>query len=82
MVIANYPEFVTLKFAISRLGAIAVPFNFLYKQDELAYVLADSGCWRPGDDDGVRRPGLPGDAGRHSPGWDTVAFGAPANVQW
>jgi len=44
VVMANYPEFVTLKFAISRVGAIAVPFNFLYKQDELAYVLADSGC--------------------------------------
>jgi fatty-acyl-CoA synthase len=44
LVMANHPEFATLKFAISRAGAIAVPFNFLYKQDELAYVLADSGC--------------------------------------
>ena len=44
LVMANHPEFATLKFAISRAGAIAVPFNFLYQQDELAYVLADSGC--------------------------------------
>ncbi|MCW2589469.1 MAG: acyl--CoA ligase [Mycobacterium sp.] len=44
IVMANYPEFVTVKFAISRVGAVAVPFNFLYKQDELAYVLADSAC--------------------------------------
>ena len=44
MVMANYPEFVTVKFAIARTGAIAVPFNYLYKQDELGYVLADSGC--------------------------------------
>ena len=44
VVMANYPEFVPIKFAISRVGAIAVPFNFLYKQDELAFVLADSGC--------------------------------------
>lgn len=44
LVMANNPEFVTLKFAIARAGAIAVPFNFLYRQDELAYVLADSGC--------------------------------------
>lgn len=44
LVMANHPEFVTCKFAISRAGAIAVPFNYLYKQDELAYVLADSGC--------------------------------------
>ncbi|BBX62396.1 AMP-binding protein [Mycobacterium saskatchewanense] len=44
MLMANYPEFVTLKFAIARLGAVAVPFNYLYRRDELAFVLADSGC--------------------------------------
>jgi fatty-acyl-CoA synthase len=44
MVMANSAEFVTVKFAIARLGAIAVPFNYLYRQDELRYVLADSGC--------------------------------------
>jgi fatty-acyl-CoA synthase len=44
MVMANYPEFVTAKFAIARLGAIAVPFNYLYRADELRYVIADSGC--------------------------------------
>jgi fatty-acyl-CoA synthase len=44
MVMANYPEFVAVKFAIARVGAIAVPFNYLYRQDELGYVVADSGC--------------------------------------
>lgn len=44
MVMANYPQFVTVKFAIARVGAIAVPLNFLYRHDELRYVLADSGC--------------------------------------
>jgi fatty-acyl-CoA synthase len=44
MIMANYPEFVAVKFAIARAGAIAVPFNFFYRQDELRYVLADSGC--------------------------------------
>jgi len=44
IVMANYPEFVAVKFAIAHLGAIAVPFNYLYKQDELGYALADSGC--------------------------------------
>ncbi|MGN7780444.1 class I adenylate-forming enzyme family protein [Mycolicibacterium sp. 22603] len=44
MVMANYPEFVTVKFAIARAGAIAVPFNYLYRQSELGFVLADSGC--------------------------------------
>jgi fatty-acyl-CoA synthase len=44
MVMANYPEFVAVKFAIARCGAIAVPFNYLYRAVELGFVLADSGC--------------------------------------
>ncbi len=44
LVMANYPEFVTMKFAIARAGAIAVPFNYLYRSAELAFVLGDSGC--------------------------------------
>jgi fatty-acyl-CoA synthase len=44
MVIANYPEFVAIKFAIARAGAIAVPLNYLYRSEELRFVLADSGC--------------------------------------
>ena len=42
MVMANHPEFVALKFAIARLGAVAVPVNYLLRRDELAYVLAQS----------------------------------------
>lgn len=41
---ANYPEFVACKFAISRAGATAVPINFLNRRDELAYVLGQSGA--------------------------------------
>jgi fatty-acyl-CoA synthase len=44
MIMANYPEFAAIKFAIARAGAIAVPLNYLYRSDELAFVLADSGC--------------------------------------
>jgi len=50
MVIANYPEFVTLKFAISRLGASPY-LHFLYKQTNWR-TCADSGS-ASGDDDGV-----------------------------
>lgn len=39
---ANYVEFVACKFAISRVGATAVPINFLNRRDELAYVLRQS----------------------------------------
>ncbi len=42
LVMANHPEFVALKFAISRAGAVAVPINFLNRRDELAYVLNQS----------------------------------------
>ena len=42
LVMANYPEFVALKFAIARIGAVAVPVNYLLRRDELAYVLEQS----------------------------------------
>ena len=42
LVMANYPEYVALKYAISRIGAIAVPVNIMLKADELKYVLAQS----------------------------------------
>lgn len=44
ILMANYLEFVPLKFAIARAGAVAVPFNYLYRRDELAYVLEQSEC--------------------------------------
>ncbi len=41
----NAPEFVIAYFAASRLGAIAVPINFMVsKADELAYMLGDCGA--------------------------------------
>lgn len=44
LLMANFADFVPLKFAIARAGATAIPFNFLYRTDELAYVLDQSGC--------------------------------------
>ncbi|CCW13697.1 class I adenylate-forming enzyme family protein [Rhodococcus aetherivorans] len=44
MLMANYPEFVALKFAVARAGAVAVPMNFLYQRKELAYVLGQARC--------------------------------------
>jgi len=44
LLMANFAEFVPLKIAIARAGAIAVPFNFLYRDEELAYVLEQSRC--------------------------------------
>ncbi|MHA6721905.1 class I adenylate-forming enzyme family protein [Sphingomonas sp. RS2018] len=42
MVLANQPEFVALKYAISRLGAVAVPINILNRRDELRYLIEQS----------------------------------------
>ena len=41
----NAPEFIVAYFAVNRLGAIAVPINFMVqKADELAYMLGDCGA--------------------------------------
>jgi fatty-acyl-CoA synthase len=42
LLMANYPEYVAIKFGISRAGAVAVPINFLNRQDELGYVIRQS----------------------------------------
>ena len=42
VLMANYLEFVPVKVAIARAGAVAIPFNYLYRQDELGYVLRQS----------------------------------------
>lgn len=42
VVLANFPEFVALKYAISRAHAVTVPINFLNRRDELGYVVAQS----------------------------------------
>jgi fatty-acyl-CoA synthase len=44
LVLANVPEFVPLVFAIWRLGATAIPVNYLFKAKELAYVIGQSQC--------------------------------------
>lgn len=42
LLMGNFPEFVAVKFGISRAGAVAVPINFLNRRDELGYVLKQS----------------------------------------
>ncbi|MEV6140052.1 class I adenylate-forming enzyme family protein [Nocardia sp. NPDC051990] len=43
LLLANYIGYLPLKIALSRVGAIAVPLNFLYRETELEYVLRQSG---------------------------------------
>jgi fatty-acyl-CoA synthase len=42
MVMANFPEFVAVKYAVARVGATCIPVNFLNRRDELGYVLGQS----------------------------------------
>ncbi|MCP1659882.1 long-chain-fatty-acid--CoA ligase [Neisseria perflava] len=41
MVVTNSPEFVIAYFAITAIGAVAVPLNTFLKNDEFAYILND-----------------------------------------
>jgi long-chain acyl-CoA synthetase len=40
----NSPEFIYSIFAVSKLGAVIVPVNTFLKEDELSYILEDSGA--------------------------------------
>jgi fatty-acyl-CoA synthase len=80
MIMANYPQFVTVKFAIARLGAVAVPLNFLYRQDELRYVLADSACRVVVTMTGFRGLDYQAMLDAITPGWDAPTTGAPFTV--
>jgi fatty-acyl-CoA synthase len=44
MLMTNSPEFIALKYAIARIGAVAAPFNYLYRTEELGYVIQQSDC--------------------------------------
>jgi len=46
VVMANYPEFVIITLALSKIGAVKVPLNYRLRQDELEYVInqSDSIC--------------------------------------
>ena len=44
LIMANDPMTVPLLFAVWRVGAISVPINTLYRPEELAYAVKESGC--------------------------------------
>lgn len=44
MMLPNIPEFAYAFFGIQKLGAVAVPFNTMYKGREISFILRDSGA--------------------------------------
>jgi fatty-acyl-CoA synthase len=71
---ANHAEFVPLKFAIARTGAVAIPFNFLYRREELGYVLRQSRCSVLVTMSGFAGLDYPGMLDEIAPGWDLAGF--------
>lgn len=75
LILANYPEFVAIKYAIARVGAVAVPINYLLRRQELLYVLEQSDTTvlitmkSLGDRDYLE------DMDAIAPGWETVGGG-------
>jgi long-chain acyl-CoA synthetase len=43
LVLRNCPEFVILSFALARIGAVAVPVNFMEKSERIAFIFNDAG---------------------------------------
>lgn len=80
MIMANYPQFVTVKFAIARVGAVAVPLNFLYREDELRYVLSDSACRVVVMMTGFRGLDYQAMLDGIAPGWDAPTTDTPLTV--
>jgi fatty-acyl-CoA synthase len=76
MLMANHLEFAPIKFAIARAGAVAVPFNYLYRTEELAYVLRQSRCTVLVTMTGFAGLDYPGMLDEIAPGW--AAGSAPA----
>lgn len=80
LLMANHADFVPLKFAIARAGAVAIPFNFLYRTDELRYVLRQSDCKVLITNAGFQGLDHAGMLDEIVPGWDGPGFAdrAPA----
>ncbi|MGQ0631037.1 MAG: class I adenylate-forming enzyme family protein [Sporichthyaceae bacterium] len=75
MVMGNYPEYVAVKLAISRVGAVAVPINYNLRRNELAYILGQSDARALFVMDSLRDLDYVGDLDAIVPGWDA---GSPA----
>lgn len=76
LIMANYPEFVIAKYAISRVGAVAVPINMLNRKDELEYLLRQSDSCALITMDRFRGNDYLGALDQLVPGWEAAGGGA------
>lgn len=75
IILANYPEFVAIKYAIARVGAVAVPINYLLKRQELRYVLEQSDTTVLITMNSFRDRDYLEDMDAIAPGWETAGGG-------
>jgi fatty-acyl-CoA synthase len=71
LILANYPEYVAVKFAIAKAGAVAVPINFLLRRQELTYILEQSDTTILLTMDRLRDRDYLADLDAMIPGWDS-----------
>lgn len=76
VILANYPEFVAVKYAIARIGAVAVPINYLLRRQELRYVLEQSDTTVLITMNRLRDRDYLEDMDEIAPGWETGGDGA------
>ena len=75
LVMANYPEYLAVKFAIARAGAVCVPVNYLFRRDELGYVLGQSDATVLVTMDGFRALDHVAALDELAPGWEQAGGG-------
>jgi fatty-acyl-CoA synthase len=78
VIMANYPEYVAVKFAIARIGAVAVPINYALRRQELRYILEQSDSTILITMDRLRDRNYLEDLDTLMPGWERQGGGA----QW
>ena len=76
LVLGNFPDHVAVKYAISRIGAVAVPINFLLRRQELSYILDQSDSTVLIVMDRLRDRDYLVDLDAIAPGWETQGGGA------
>ncbi|MDB5597897.1 MAG: Long-chain-fatty-acid--CoA ligase [Hyphomicrobiales bacterium] len=75
MVLPNFPAFVAIKFAIARIGAVAVPINYSLQRQELSYILDQSNSVALIIVDQLRERDYLADMDAIAPGWMTAGGG-------
>jgi fatty-acyl-CoA synthase len=75
IVLANFPEFVAVKYAVARAGAVAVPVNFALRYQELGYILEQSDSKLLIIMDRLRDRNYLQDLDTLIPGWESLGGG-------